>query len=44
LEAICNSLGARLARQPDSDAMAELFHAALDKLRAAEQRETELRP
>ncbi len=44
LEAVCDSLGERLARQPDSDAIAELFHAALDKLRAAEATETELRP
>jgi hypothetical protein len=44
LEAICDSLGAQLARQPDSDSMTELFHAALDKLRAAEEREKELRP
>jgi hypothetical protein len=44
LEAVCNSLGERLARQPDSGAMAELFHAALDKLRTVEAAELELRP
>jgi hypothetical protein len=43
LEAVCDSLGARFARQPDSGAIAELFHAALDKLRMVEAMELELR-
>lgn len=44
LEAVCDSLGERLARQPDSDALAKLFHAALDKLRIVEASELEMRP
>lgn len=44
LEAVCDSLGEQLARQPDSGAMAQLFHAAMDKLRMVEARELELRP
>jgi hypothetical protein len=43
LEAVCDALGARFARQPDSDALEELFNAALEKLRVAEAAETELR-
>lgn len=44
LEAVCDSLGAQLARQPDNDATAALFHAALEKLRAIEALELGLRP
>ena len=44
LEAICPSLGMRLALEPDNDKLAELFHTALDNLRTLEHREMELRP
>lgn len=43
LEAVCNSLGERLARQTDNETLAALFHAALEKLREAEAEELELR-
>jgi hypothetical protein len=48
LERVVEALGSKLALVPDDapngEALAELFHAALDKLRAAEAREMELRP
>jgi hypothetical protein len=43
LEAVCNSLGERLARQPDIDVLAGMFHTSLEKLREAEAEEAELR-
>jgi hypothetical protein len=36
LSKIVNSLGAKLAVQPDDDALAKLFHEACDRLHAAE--------
>jgi hypothetical protein len=44
LEAVCDALGARLAQRLDNDALAELFHSALNELRVVEAIELELRP
>ena len=48
LERIAEELGAKLPRMPDDapegDALTTLFHGVLDRIRAAEVRELELRP
>jgi len=36
LQAVVNALGAKLARSPEDDKLAELFHMACDRLHAAE--------
>lgn len=36
LQAVVNTLGAKLARSPENDALHQLFHSACDRLHAAE--------
>lgn len=36
LQAVVNALGAKLARAPENDALAQLLHTACDRLQAAE--------
>jgi hypothetical protein len=44
LESVLSALGNQLVLSPENDALAALYHAACDKLHAAEEREESLRP